>query len=166
MVYKPAAARGRWMDRKGKNLFIEARARCRRKNDRACGSVSSAPRARRASASTTPAQSPPPAVSVGRRGDDVERRERDAFRGEVFVSNASEENLSHRGGVTKGRDVLLAAGDGAAAAARLEANLRTLPSAKIKSYVSLAVRLRTILQNNPPVVRLRSPAAVISPPFS
>jgi len=46
-VTNRAAARGRWMDRKGKNLFIEARARCRRKNDRACGSVSSAPRARR-----------------------------------------------------------------------------------------------------------------------
>ena len=35
-----------WIGRE-KNLFIEARARCRRKNDRACGSVSSAPRARR-----------------------------------------------------------------------------------------------------------------------
>ena len=62
-------------------------------------------------ASTTSAHRPAERFERRRGGDDVERRERDAFRGEVFVSNASEENLSHRGGVTKGRDVLLAVGD-------------------------------------------------------
>ena len=127
MVYKPRGGAGTMDGSEGKKIYSSRRARD--VGERTTGRAGRFHRRRERVGVGVDDVGPIAAAERFERrrgGDDVERRERDAFRGEVFVSNASEENLSHRGGVTKGRDVLLAVGDARARAARLEANLRTL----------------------------------------